>query len=244
MIRTLSSIALAGAVSFACTAFADEGQHGGIPIPPVEAHPDLNNNNVPDRDEENQRVDKKVDALSQSEQQKLSDELGPMTAQNVVNNLHKDNVKEIALGQLAVQKAQSEELRQFGERLIKDHQKADEKLKATAKEQGLMVKEPQFDEKHQDKMAKLQELSGEEFDKEFLRVIDKGHTKTLFMLRKAEEEVGNEAIANLVAELQPTIRQHDRIASDLRGEMEVAEGEDLDIEEFTQEVEEVGATPI
>lgn len=244
MIRTLSSMAIAAAVTFACSAYANEGQQGGIPIPPVQAQPDLNNNNVPDQEEPIDHVKNKLDKLSKSQQEKMAEELGPMTPQNVVNHLHKDNVKEIALGQMAVQNAQSEELREFGERLIRDHQKADETLKATAKDQGIMVQEPQFDEKHQKTMAKLQELSGEEFDHEFLRVIDKGHTKTMFMLRKADEEVDNEAISNLVAELRPTIRQHDRIASDLRGEMEVAEGEELDIEDFTQETEDVGATAI
>ena len=42
MIRTLSSMAIAAAVTFACSAYANEGQQGGIPIPPVQAQPDLN----------------------------------------------------------------------------------------------------------------------------------------------------------------------------------------------------------
>lgn len=241
MRRIVGSVAVSMTLALTGAAVADEGQESGIPIPPVEAYPDLNNDNVPD--ERQALPQSRLDRLSEREAQKLAEEVGPITPENVLNQLHKDNLKEIAMGELAVQKAQTESLRRFGERLIKDHQKADEKVRATAKDLNVTMQEPQFDEKHQAKIADLQALSGEDFDRAFLHMMDKDHTKTLFLLRKAQEEILNDAISQLVAELQPTIREHDRIASDLRGEMEMAEGEGFDLnEDFTYEFEDPGAT--
>ncbi len=253
MLRATLAITTLIALSFAGAAFAEKGQQSGIPIPPVQAQPDDNRAEAADNEatssgntqskseganrddignapsaaregaaDHADHEDMKLDKVAEKEK------FGPMTAENVLNKLHMGNTMEIAMGQLAVQKGNSEEVRQFGERLIKDHQQADEQVKQVAAEENITLKEPQADEKHQKHMAKLKGLSGEEFDKAFLKAMDKDHTKTLALLRKAQNEIQEESVTQLVTRLQPTIREHDQITDKLRGEMDVAEGYEFD----------------
>src|SRR5690606_17165820 len=105
MRRILETVTVSLMLALPGTAVADEGQESGIPIPPVEAYPDLNNDNIPD---ERQALPQPGADRSDREERQLAKEVGPITPENVLNQLHKENVKEIAMGELAVQKAQNE----------------------------------------------------------------------------------------------------------------------------------------
>src|SRR4051812_41994402 len=60
-------------------------------------------------------------------------------AQTVLSDIHKDNQMEIRMGKLAQEKGQSADVRSFGERLVKDHQDADDKVKTLAEKQGIVL---------------------------------------------------------------------------------------------------------
>jgi putative membrane protein len=214
MTRVVSFATIVTAVVFAATAFAQrtEGQRSGIPIPPVEAeakHP-----------EHSQRYDK-------AKEKEAKHDFGPMTSENVLNKLYQDNLKEIAMGHLAMEKGSSEEVRYFGERLIQDHGKANEEVKQLAANLNITLQDPKADKKlekkQKDHMAKLEALSGEEFDTAFLAAMDKDHQKGLALLRKAQAEVKDESVAQLAAKLTPVILHHKRITDTLQGETERAE---------------------
>lgn len=87
----------------------------------------------------------RADATQHQEHQ--AEDFGPMTAENVLNKMYQSNLKEIALGQLAVEKASNARVRAFGERLVQDHQKANEKITEVAKSQNIELKEPMMDDK-------------------------------------------------------------------------------------------------
>jgi putative membrane protein len=247
MLRATLVLTTLIAASFAGAAFADEGQQSGIPIPPVQAQPDdqidgrdnaAGNTQSTSEAAQDRKSDRGAAAgHADHENMKLDkvaekENFGPMTPENVLNKLHMTNQMEIKMGQLAVQKGNSEEVRQFGERLIQDHRKADEQVQQAAAQQNITLKDPMADDekkqKHQKHMAKFENLSGEEFDKAFLKAMDKDHTKTLALLRKAQDKIDDEPVSQLISQLQPTIREHDRITDRLRGEMDVAEGYEFD----------------
>ena len=50
-----------------------------------------------------------------------------------------DNQAEIALGQLALQHAESAEVKQFGATMIQDHQKANQEVQQLASEEGVQL---------------------------------------------------------------------------------------------------------
>ena len=85
---------------------------------------------------------------------------------------------EVQLGQLAQQKSQSADVKQFGQKMVQDHSQLGEEMKAVAKSLG--VKEPKGpSKKDKQLMAKLQGLSGAQFDEEYIKAMIKDHKQDL-----------------------------------------------------------------
>jgi putative membrane protein len=86
---------------------------------------------------------------------------------------------EVQLGQLAQQKSQSNDVKQFAQKMVEDHSALNEKLlKPVAKQLG--VPEPKGPSKKDKKLiAKLDGLSGPEFDTEYITAMVKDHQQDL-----------------------------------------------------------------
>ena len=90
-------------------------------------------------------------------------------------------VKDAALGgmtevewELAREKASTNEVKQFAQRMIDDHSKANDQLKQLAAKQNLHIPSS-LDNKHQSRVDKLAKLSGDKFDKAYLKDQLKDH---------------------------------------------------------------------
>ena len=81
---------------------------------------------------------------------------------------------EIKLGQLAAERAANAEVKQFGRRMIADHQKASAELKQVASKMSVTLP-AQPDEKHQELADRLSKLKGAEFDREYMKAMVDGH---------------------------------------------------------------------
>ncbi len=86
---------------------------------------------------------------------------------------------EVQLGQLAEQKSQSDDVKQFAQKMVADHtQMGDKWFKPVAKQLG--VAEPKGPEKKDKKLiAKLETLSGPQFDTEYIQAMVKDHKEDL-----------------------------------------------------------------
>ncbi len=140
----------------------------------------------------------------------------------ILSKLHHINQMEIQLGQLAQQKASSAKVKSYGERLVRDHQMADREVTALAQKRNIELVAPQprtSDEaqklRMQDQMAaKLNSMSGREFDSTFLQTMVQGHRDAIAMLTTAEGQLSS-PVKDLVTNLLPTLRQHEMMAADL-----------------------------
>src|SRR5579863_4509389 len=75
---------------------------------------------------------------------------------------------EVTLGQLASQKGTDPSVRDFGQRMVQDHSKANQELKDLIGQKGATAPMPST--KKTEKMAeRLQALSGTEFDKTYIK---------------------------------------------------------------------------
>ena len=81
---------------------------------------------------------------------------------------------EIKLGQLAAERAAKAEVKQFGRRMVVDHQKASAELKQVASKMSVTLP-AQPDEKHQELADRLSTLKGAEFDREYMKTMVDGH---------------------------------------------------------------------
>jgi putative membrane protein len=146
------------------------------------------------------------------------------TVRNVLADLHKANQMEIKMGKMAKEMGQSEEVRSYGETLIKDHETADEQVKQVASAQGIQLTPPPAkkadakaeDEKHDMIMEKLHKLSGAEFDKAFAAAMVQDHQKDIAKLKAAQSKLGDSQVKDLIAKVLPTLENHLRMAEKLQ----------------------------
>ena len=90
---------------------------------------------------------------------------------------------EVAMGNLAQQKAQSSNVKEFGAQMVKDHSAANEKLKALAESKNITLPaNPSVDE--MEAKSKLQALSGQSFDKSYIKGMIKDHEEDIAEFKK------------------------------------------------------------
>jgi len=140
--------------------------------------------------------------------------------QAVLSAIHTDNQLEIQAGQLAQQKGSSDAVRKFGQTLYNDHNSADSKVQALAKQKGLSLSEQPADpekarhaREEKQEMERLQKLSGAEFDQAFMASMAEGHQKTIDNLEKAKASVSDTDVQKLIDELMPTLHKHQSTAA-------------------------------
>jgi putative membrane protein len=102
-----------------------------------------------------------------------------MVDQSFVRKALEGGTAEVQLGQLAQQKSQSDDIKQFGQKMVDDHTAlGDQLMKPIAKQLGL--KEPKGpSKKDKELIAKLEALSGPQFDEEYIKAMVKDHKQDL-----------------------------------------------------------------
>ena len=115
---------------------------------------------------------------------------------------------EVQLGQLAQQKSQSNDVKQFGQKMVADHsQMADKWLKPVAKQ--LEVPEPKGPSKKDKKeIAKLQGLSGDDFDREYITMMVKDHQQDLKDFKSEADSAQDQNVKQIAQQGSNIIAQH------------------------------------
>ena len=124
---------------------------------------------------------------------------------------------EVELGQLAEQKASSDAVKSFGKRMVDDHTKANDKLKQVASDKGVTVPDTLS---AKDKMLKasLSKLSGEQFDKAYMKDMVKDHTADVQEFRKESTAAQDSEVKNFASETLPTLESHLKEAQNINSE--------------------------
>jgi len=117
------------------------------------------------------------------------------------------SMAEVQMGKLAQQKAGSDQVKQFGTRMVDDHSKANDDLKQVASHKGITLPSD-LDAKHKNKMAKLEKLSGAQFDRAYMDDMVSDHKKDVAEFEK-QAKSGNDAdIKGFASKTLPTLQQH------------------------------------
>lgn len=121
---------------------------------------------------------------------------------------------EVELGKLAVQKGSSDAVKQFGQKMIDDHTKANDQLKQIAGKEGIDIPQS-LSSKQQSHVDKLAKLSGPAFDRAYMKDAVKDHEKDVNDF-KSEAQYGSDPNIKLFASnTLPTLEQHLAAAKDL-----------------------------
>jgi putative membrane protein len=118
---------------------------------------------------------------------------------------------EVELGQLASGKASSADVKQFAERMVADHGKANDELKSLAEKKGLRVPTA-VDAKHKQTMDKLSKLSGPAFDRAYMDEMRKDHKKNVDEFKQQSMKGSDPEIKAWAATKLPTLQEHMQMA--------------------------------
>jgi len=121
---------------------------------------------------------------------------------------------EVELGQLASEKASSSDVKQFGQRMVEDHGKANNELKQLATEKHVdLPAEPSA--KHKATKARLEKLSGDQFDKAYMADMLKDHKKDVAAFEKESSSATDPDIKSFATKTLPTLQAHLKQAQSL-----------------------------
>lgn len=122
---------------------------------------------------------------------------------------------EIELGQMAEQRSQSKDVKNFAQRMVKDHTAADAKLKKIAGKATLNLPDT-LDAEHQAVKQKLSGLKGDAFDKEYIKAMAQGHDKAVALFEAASQgtQMPSE-LKEFAASTLPTLKEHEELAHSL-----------------------------
>jgi putative membrane protein len=123
-------------------------------------------------------------------------------------------MSESELGELAKQKGASEAVRNFGERMAKDHKKANEELKDIASKKGAAIP-AELTHGERATMDRLQKLTGAEFDRAYAAAMVKDHKKDVKDFKDAAEDVKDPDLKAFAQKTIPALEEHLRRAEEL-----------------------------
>jgi putative membrane protein len=114
---------------------------------------------------------------------------------------------EVALGQLAAEKASSSDVKKFGQRMVDDHSKANEELKRLASQKNLALPKD-LSAKDKATKAALEKLSGEQFDQAYMKDMVTDHKKDVGDFRRESKSAQDPDVKKFAAQTLPTLEDH------------------------------------
>jgi putative membrane protein len=125
---------------------------------------------------------------------------------------------EVELGRLADQKGKSSEARQFGQRMVSDHSKANDQLKTLAAAAAIPLPNVPGPE-DQAMRERLDKMQGDTFDRAYIRGQIAAHQETVQLF---EYEIGSGQDAQLksfAAQTLPILMQHLEMAQNIDAQL-------------------------
>jgi putative membrane protein len=114
---------------------------------------------------------------------------------------------EMALGKLATQKASSEQVKQFGERMMADHLKANREVHELGLKEGISIP-LQMSERQKQKEQELMRLSGKEFDRSYIGYMLHDHVKDVHEFKESAQTVQDPQVKQWAMRTLPILEGH------------------------------------
>jgi putative membrane protein len=128
-------------------------------------------------------------------------------------------MEEVDLGKLAAERAANPDVKSFGQRMIDDHSKANERLRQVASAKGLILPSGP-DRKARSDYDRLAKLSGADFDRAYVKMMVKDHVDDVADFNRAAQNADDSDIRQFASSTLPTIKDHLRMAKDLQDKVD------------------------
>jgi putative membrane protein len=122
-------------------------------------------------------------------------------------------MEEVQLGRLAAQKGVNNDVKQFGQRMVDDHSKANNELMSLAAQKNVTLPTA-LDQQHQDDVDRLTKLSGAAFDREYMTMMVKDHIEDVAEFQREAASGSDADVRAWAGRTVPTLQQHSQMAQE------------------------------
>ena len=135
-------------------------------------------------------------------------------AQTFLSKAAQANVAEVELGKLAAERAQSADVKQYGQKMVDDHGKANKEVQDLADQKGLTL--PTYiGAAHKAAKTRLEKLSGDAFDRAFMAQMVKDHQAAVTLFRTQARSGKDPDVKAFAEKMLPDLEGHLKMAIDL-----------------------------
>jgi putative membrane protein len=121
---------------------------------------------------------------------------------------------EVEMARVAMDRAQSSDVKNFASRMVSDHEKAGEDLDKIAASKGMPV-DDKMSAKDQAELDRLRKLQGANFDREYVKSQLAAHKAAVALFDKESKSGNDRDLKQFAASTLPTLRDHLQLAQQL-----------------------------
>jgi putative membrane protein len=147
-----------------------------------------------------------------------SDKNAKFTDANFVQKAFSANMHESKLGAIGQVKGNSPQVKEFARRMVLDHGKAQNELRAAARAANIPVPDKMMPKDQQD-VEKFENYKGDNFDVDYMKHMVDDHQKAVKLFTTATKEAKNEAIKNYAQKTLPVLKQHLELAKKINDQV-------------------------
>ena len=125
---------------------------------------------------------------------------------------------EVMLGQMASSKGTSPDVKNFGNRMVSDHGKANDELKQLAQTKGMALP-ADTDKENKDTADRLSKATGKDFDKAYINDMVDDHEKDVNEFVKQSTAAKDPDLRAWVVKTLPTLQDHLKMARDTKAKL-------------------------
>lgn len=154
------------------------------------------------------------DKMATDKDKMASDKMVSKSDEEFMMKAAQGSTAEIQMAQMAQQKASSQEVKDYARKIEQDHTAASSKLKAIATDRQVSLPSD-VGPKHQEMAAKLGAMSGEDFDRAYVKAMIKDHKADVKAFSKASERSMDTDLKTFASTTLPTLKDHLQTAEQL-----------------------------
>ena len=118
---------------------------------------------------------------------------------------------EVQLGKLASEKAASPQVKEFGKKMEQDHGKANTEIQHLASSKNVQISD-KLEGKQKSTYDRLAKLSGERFDREYMKAMIDDHKDDVDKFKKQADKADDADVKKFAAKTLPVLQQHLELA--------------------------------
>jgi putative membrane protein len=124
-----------------------------------------------------------------------------------------DGKMEVEISQMAANRASKKEVKNYAQRMVTDHTRANQELMSLARTKGLDLKdEPSYGERRKNMIEPMSRMSGADFDREFMKQQVEHHRTDVASFEKHSKAADDPDVRAWAQKTLPVLREHLKMA--------------------------------